>query len=96
MAISEAFAEAMGAIGNVAASLPLPAGLSSHSIGDWYLTVNNGKEPIDDVPPFHIKAQNIVFLAAGLIGPSGGLIGGYSEEQFIADMKAAATEASDV
>ncbi len=85
--VSEAFVLAATAIGNVA-GVPLPQGLSTARVGDWTLTINNSQAETDDIPPFSVKAINEVYFAFGAFGPHGGMIGGASEEQFIADLKA--------
>ena len=71
---------------------PLPRGVSSAAVGDWHLKINTGPEPADGLNSFDIRCENTKCLAIGMFGPEGGLIGGYSEDLFIEDMKQAVPE----
>lgn len=75
--------------------MPLPKGTSEAVVGRWRLIVNNTElelihsaPPARDVelPPFELYCQHLDFFSFGLLGPNGGMIGGYTEERFIADL----------
>lgn len=89
--VSEAFYVAVQAIASVIPA-PLPVGISQATVGDWSLTINTADEPVaidgieKPILPFEIYAKNNKYLAFAVIGPSGGAIGGMTEEQFIADL----------
>lgn len=86
---SEAWALAAIAIGQALNIKPLPSGLNTAEVGDWSLTMNNSKDAIDNIGPFEIKGQNNEYVAVAILAPSGGMLAGYTENKFIADMKAA-------
>lgn len=96
---SVAWASAALAVGHMLNAKPLPAGLSHAVVGDWEIWLNNGKDeqavPGHDMPlgAFGICASNRVYVAVVVLDPRGGMIGGYSEDQFIADMETAIPEA---
>ena len=94
---SLAWALGSQAVGYALESIPLPAGPSEAIAGRWRLVVNNSqldavvangtREPIE-LRPFELYCEHLDFLAFGLLGPDGGLIGGYTEDRFIDDMVA--------
>lgn len=90
--ISEAYFLAVSAIGDQVGK-PLPKGINRATVGDWKLTLNASLEPVklDDtttLPAFELLAENTVYVAFATFGPYGGMIGGMTEDRFIADMKA--------
>lgn len=75
--------------------MPLPTGSHEAEVGNWRLIVNNSKltvihrkvgEADVELPPFEVYCQNRKYLSFGLIGPAGGMLGGYTEDQFILDL----------
>lgn len=88
-----AWAIASVAIGHVNGTKPMPPGLNTARVGDWELAVNAGREPVQhdgrEMTAFELSCANTEYLAFGAFHPSGGMIGGYSEDQFIKDMLAA-------
>jgi hypothetical protein len=93
---SLAWALAAQAIGYKLETVPLPAGTHEAEVGRWRLVANNSKFELvhsragkRDVtlPPFEVYVEHLDYLVFGLLGPEGGLLGGgYSEDEFIADM----------
>jgi hypothetical protein len=85
--ISAAFYLAAAAMGHKLGR-PLPKGISKTDIGDWTLTLNNGRDELEGVPGFNVQAAHNVYFGVALFSPYGGLIGGLPEDKFIEDMKA--------
>ena len=90
--ISEAFYLAVQNMAAVHGS-PLPEGLLTANIEGWDLTLNTTTETVDDIPPFNVKAAHDTYLAFAMFGPDGGIVGGASEDDFIAAMKNACPRA---
>lgn len=73
---------------------PLPKGINDATVGKWRLVLNNSRleVPFPDGPqfpelkPFELYVSNVDFVAIGLLAPDGGLIGGYTEDRFIAEI----------
>jgi hypothetical protein len=91
--VSEAFYEAVCAVGRELGVKPLPNGLNTAQIGSWTVHLNTSSEPVHvsdgaEVAPYNISATNNEYLAVAAFGPDGGMIGGYTEAQFIDDMRA--------
>lgn len=91
MGVSIAFVMAVDVIAQTIGQAPLPTGLNTAEAGDWKLTVNNSRETVKfgehELQPFDMFAENKRYLAFGIFGPAGGMIGGMPEDQFIADMR---------
>lgn len=99
--INAAWADAVLAIGKkLGRPPPLPPGISRADIGDWTLLLNNSPTMAEiahevrfmmrpPMPPFTVLGVNNACFALVLIDPNGGIVGGYSEDMFIADMNAA-------
>jgi len=89
--LSTAWVLATSVIAHVTGHTPLPRDIVTAVAGHWTLTVNNSTENAyhDGYPlgRFEVRCTSDKFLAFGTFGPAGGLIGGYSEAQFIEDMK---------
>jgi len=76
---------------------PLPHGTSEAEVGRWRLAINatsldlthkaEGKPDVE-LRPFEVYAEHLDYVAFGLLAPDGGVVGGYPEAQFIADMVA--------
>lgn len=81
------------AVGHVNGTRPMPKGISTARVNGWDLTVNNSREVIahdgKDLAPFDVQCVHSELIAMGVFDPGGGLLGGYPEDQFIDDMKAA-------
>ena len=95
MNINLAWALAGQAISHKLNMQPLPRGTSEAEVGRWRLVINNSSlEMVHSAPPkpdislpmMEIYCEHLDYLSFGLLGPAAGMIGGYSEEQFIADM----------
>lgn len=99
MGVSVAFVMAVDVIAQTIGQTPLPPGLNTAEAGDWVLTVNNSREPAtfggQELQPWDMFAENKRYLAFGIFNPVGGMIGGMSEDQFIADMKALGAKVPD-
>jgi hypothetical protein len=71
----------------------MPPGLNSARVGDWDLAVNAGRDPVEhdgrQMAPFEMQCVHTELFAVGMFDPSGGAIGGCSEDDFIKDMAAA-------
>lgn len=83
------------AIGCELDQIPLPPGINEAVVGDWLLVANNSKLELVytrvglgeiELPAFEIYCEHQIRLSFGLLAPTGGLIGGYTEDQFIEDM----------
>ncbi len=91
--VLEAFYAAVQAMATVI-STPFPKGINRATVGDWDLTLNTADEPMqadgidDPVKPFEVYATNNKYLAFAILGPSGGAVGGMTEDEFIADLAA--------
>jgi len=85
---STAWALASMAIAHVNGTIPLPREVVSAKADHWTLTLNNTNAPIDDLGPFEVRCASDKYVAVGIFGPAGGMIAGYAEERFIADMQA--------
>lgn len=100
MSAGPSLAWALGAqaVGYALETIPLPPGPSEAMVGKWRLVVNNSKldavhvagdrDPLE-LRPFELYCEHTEFVSFGLLGPDGGIIGGYSEDRFIDDMVAA-------
>lgn len=93
--LSEAYFLAAEAIARAIGQVPLPAGLNTARVGDWTLTVNVSRGVLHtadgtEVQPFEMLCRHEVLFAVAIIGPGGGLIAGYNEDRFIAELRAAA------
>ncbi len=86
--ISIAWLTACLAISQQLGEKPLAAGIREATIGDWLLRINNSAEQQDELEPFEVELKHQRYCAMGLLSPSAGLMGGISEDQFLADMKA--------
>lgn len=82
------------AIGNVLDKIPLDKGINEARVGNWILVVNNSKFALanprqptaEELPAFELYCENTEYLSFGMFGPRGGMIGGYTEDKFIADL----------
>jgi len=86
--ISEAFYEAVCAVGKAIGKKPLPVGLNEADVNGWHLTLNSSADIIGDHEPFTVIAQHQEYIGVAVFDPAGGIIGGISEDQFVADMRA--------
>lgn len=91
---SEAWFEAVHAVGRITGQTPLPKGLVVAENDDWKLSLNNSGEPLDldgvDLGKFECFVEGKKYIVFGVVAPSGGMIGGMPEDQFIAEMQAIA------
>ena len=85
---SLAWALAAIAVGHSLGVKPLPPGISEAKVGHWNLKLNNGKSVADGVEPFGISLASDEYLAFGALHPSGGMIGGYTEDRLIDELVA--------
>lgn len=90
--LSEAYFLAVEAIARAIGQTPLPAGLNTARVGDWTLTVNVSRDVLvtpdgADVRPYELLGQHEIYFAIAVLGPGGGLIAGYDEDRFIADLR---------
>lgn len=86
--ISEAFYEAVCAVGKAIGVKPLPVGLNEADVNGWHLTLNTSSDRIDEHDPFTVKAVHQEYIGIAIFDPAGGMIGGIPEDRFIADMRA--------
>lgn len=89
--VSVAFYMAADVIAKTVGQTPLPAGLTTVEVGDWILTINNGREPAvhdsHELGAFEVFAKSTRYLAFASFNPFGGMIGGMPEAQFIEDLE---------
>lgn len=94
--VSIAYVAAVDLIAKTLDQTPLPSGINTAEAGDWVLTINNGREPVEHngnaLGPWELFAENKVYLVFGIISPIGGMIGGMTEGEFIDQMKALGAE----
>lgn len=88
-----AWALASAAIGHVNGTKPMPPGLNTARVGLWDIAINaSGSETIEhdgrELAPFDMQCVHSELIAMGVFDPSGGMLGGYPEDEFIADMLA--------
>jgi hypothetical protein len=90
--LSEAYFAAVEAVVAQIGTSPLPQGLNEARVGDWTIKLNASRETISvegtPLPPFTLVASHEVFIAFACVDPTGGVVAGASEAEFIADMKA--------
>lgn len=88
-----AYVAAVTALSTVIPERPLPAGINRGQVGDWSITLNASREPIkvdgqpDPLGPWTLFAENSKYFAFAIMDPTGGMTGGISEDEFIADMQ---------
>ena len=91
--VSAAFSAAVEAVVAQIGTTPLPKGLNEARVGNWTIKLNASRETLTvdgtPLPPFTLIASHEVFVAFACIDPTGGIVAGASEAEFIADMKAA-------
>ena len=91
--LSIAYLLGVDAIAKSIGTTPLPKGLTTVRVGDWTLTINNGREALKhnghEIGPWELSGRHEVYLAFLMMLPIGGMVGGCSESAFIADMRAA-------
>jgi hypothetical protein len=99
--VSEAYVEAMNTVAALASKIPLPPGITSVETNKWRLAVNNGLGNATwetgncgaEISPFGIAAVHKTVVVMAMLDPAGGTIGGgMTEDEFIAEMKAAQKE----
>lgn len=95
--VAEAFYAAMNVIASEVVERPI-RGLHTVERGEWTLTVNASKEPAERegvaIGPYNIVAENKVFFALAMFDPTGGMVGGITEDEFIRQMRDLAPEAA--
>lgn len=88
---SVAWYEAVKAIGRMANVQPLPKEVLTVENDDWKLTINltgcAHNMGDHDLGRFEILTEGKKYLSFGILSPSGGMIGGMSEDQFIGEMQ---------
>jgi hypothetical protein len=57
----------------------IPVGQRIFRVGDWLVTVNGSAEVWNKLPPWHVLADNQVYLSMLLFSPAGGTVGGYQD-----------------
>jgi hypothetical protein len=69
--------------------------------GDWKLTINASPEPAkpewmnSTLMPWTIFAENTRYLVFGVFAPDGGMVGGMTEADFIAEIEALTVEMAE-
>ncbi|WP_294138357.1 hypothetical protein [Sphingomonas sp.] len=89
--VSTAFAAVVGALATVVEQRPI-TGLHVGKVGDWTITLNASREPVmhlgKELPMWTAEVTNDRYLVVAMLDPTGGIVGGMPEDQFIAEMEA--------
>jgi hypothetical protein len=92
--VSTAFAATVGALATVIEQRPI-TGLQVGKVGDWTIVLNASREPVmhdgEEMSMWSAKVTNDRFLVVAVLDPTGGIVGGMPEDQFIAEMEAFAS-----
>lgn len=94
-----AWVEAVNAIGRFVQTKPLPNEMIVIETDDWKLTLNNtdSAQSIGDneLGRFEVLAEGKEYFVFAIVAPSGGMIGGMSEDDFTEEMKRIASVAKE-
>ncbi len=84
---SVAWVESVEAIGRMAGVKPLPSEMVTVENDDWKLTINLTNKQQCDLAPYDVLIEGKKYFAFGILAPSGGMVGGMSEDQLIDEMR---------